>query len=109
MLNRLGIRSQFDAISDGHSVERQKPAPGLFLHAAGQLNLPPAECVVVEDAAAGIEAAKAGGFRSIGLGPSERVGDAEAVFPSLSEVRLEDLLKALSATDSIRDDQKEKR
>ncbi|HEX6270566.1 MAG TPA: HAD-IA family hydrolase, partial [Anaerolineales bacterium] len=85
----------FDAVSDGHSVERQKPAPDLFLHAAQQLDLPPAECVVVEDAAAGVEAAKAGGFRSIGLGPPERVGQADAVFPSLSGVRLRDLLAAL--------------
>jgi beta-phosphoglucomutase-like phosphatase (HAD superfamily) len=98
VLDRLGIRSLFDAVADGHSVERPKPAPDLFLHAARQLGLPPAECVVVEDAAAGIEAAKAGGFRSIGLGPRQRVGEAEAVFPSLSGVRLADLLNALSTT-----------
>lgn len=97
VIERLGIRDLFDAISDGFSVERQKPAPDLFLHAAGQLGLSSAECVVVEDAAAGIEAAIAGGFRSVGLGPSERVGKAEAVFPSLTGVRLEDLLTALRA------------
>jgi beta-phosphoglucomutase-like phosphatase (HAD superfamily) len=51
--------------------------------------------VVVEDAAAGIEAARAGGFRSVGLGPRERVGAAEAVFPSLASVRLHDLLESL--------------
>jgi len=95
VIERLGIRSLFDAISDGHSVERQKPAPDLFLHAAQQLNLSPAECVVVEDAAAGIEAAMAGGFRSVGLGPRERVGKAEAVFPSLEGVGLADLLNAI--------------
>ena len=109
VLDRLGIRSLFNAISDGYSVERQKPAPDLFLHAARQLNLPPAECVVVEDAAAGIEAAKAGGFRSIGLGPPERVGDAEAVFPNLSEVRLADLLRALGKTHIAQDNREEKR
>ena len=97
VIDRLGIRSLFDAISDGYSVERQKPAPDLFLHAAAQLGLPPRECVVVEDAAAGIEAAKAGSFRSVGLGPRERVGDADAIFPSLAGVRLADLLRALSA------------
>jgi beta-phosphoglucomutase len=94
VLDRLGIRSLFEAISDGHSVERQKPAPDLFLHAASQLNLSPAECVVVEDAAAGIQAAKAGGFRSIGLGPRERVGAADASFPSLEGLHLADLLHA---------------
>jgi len=108
VLDRLGIRSLFNAISDGYSVERQKPAPDLFLHAARQLNLPPAECVVVEDAAAGIEAAKAGGFHSIGLGPPERVGDAVAVFPNLSQVRLADLLRALGKTHIAQDNREEK-
>ena len=95
VLDRLGIRSLFDAIADGHSVERQKPAPDLFLHAAGQLGLAPDDCVVVEDAAAGIEAANAGGFHSIGLGPWERVAKAEAVFPSLSGLHLEGIFTAL--------------
>ena len=95
VIDRLGIQSLFDAVSDGHSVERQKPAPDLFLHAAAQLGLPPPECVVVEDAAAGIEAARAGGFRSIGLGPRERVGSADVVLPSLAGVRLSDLLEAI--------------
>jgi beta-phosphoglucomutase len=96
VLDRLGIRSLFDAISDGHSVERQKPAPDLFLHAAGQLGLGPEDCVVVEDAAAGIEAANAGGFHSIGLGPWERVAKADAIFPSLSGLHLGDIFTALS-------------
>ncbi|MDW8326191.1 MAG: beta-phosphoglucomutase [Anaerolineales bacterium] len=98
VIERLGIAALFDAISDGYSVERAKPAPDLFLHAAEQLGLPPNECVVVEDAAAGIEAARAGGFRSVGLGPRERVGAADAVFPSLEGVRLADLLRALGET-----------
>lgn len=97
VIERLGIRSLFDAISDGHSVEHQKPAPDLFLHAAKQLNLSPAECIVVEDAAAGIEAAHAGGFWSVGLGPPERVGKADAIFPGLSGVHLTDLLKVFEA------------
>ena len=98
VIERLGIRSLFDAISDGHSVERQKPAPDLFLHAAQQLGLSPAECIVVEDAAAGIEAARAGGFWSVGLGPNERVGKADGIFPSLSGVHLSDLLKVFDTT-----------
>ncbi len=96
VIDRLGIRSLFDVVSDGHSVERPKPAPDLFLHAAAQLGLPPPECVVVEDAAAGIEAARAGGFLSVGLGPRERVGRADAVFPNFAGVRLADLLRALA-------------
>jgi beta-phosphoglucomutase len=95
VIDRLGIHSLLDAISDGYSVERQKPAPDLFLHAAKQLGLPPAECAVVEDAAAGVEAALAGGFRTIGIGPRERVSQAELVLPSLERQRLRKILKAL--------------
>lgn len=95
VLHRLGLGHLLDAISDGYSVEKQKPAPDLFLHAAAQLGLPSAECVVVEDAAAGIEAARTGGFRTVGLGPPERVGKAEVIFPSLAGVTLVDLLTAL--------------
>ena len=95
VIERLGIGPLFDAISDGYSVERQKPAPDLFLHAAAQLGLTPAQCVVVEDAAAGIEAAKAGGFFTVGLGPGERLVYADVVFPNLRGVHLFDLLNAL--------------
>jgi beta-phosphoglucomutase len=92
VIQRLGIESLLDAISDGGSVERQKPAPDLFLHAAAQLSLSPTECVVVEDAAAGIDAGKSAGMRTIGLGPFERVGHADLLLPNLSGVRLGDLL-----------------
>lgn len=97
VIDRLHVRRLLDAVSNGYSVERQKPAPDLFLHAAQQLGLPPGECVVVEDAAAGIEAARAGGFRSVGIGPVERVGAADAVFPSLADLHLADILRALGA------------
>lgn len=92
VIERLGIAPLLDAISDGYSVTRQKPAPDLFLHAAGQFGLSPNECVVVEDAAAGIEAALAGGFWTIGLGPVERVRGAHLILPSLENVRLAELL-----------------
>ncbi len=98
VIDRLGIGRLLDAVADGRSVERQKPAPDLFLHAAALLGLAPAACVVVEDAAAGIEAARAGGLHTVGLGPPERVGAAEVVLPSLAGVRLEDLLRALEAS-----------
>jgi beta-phosphoglucomutase len=98
VVDRLGLRPLLDAIADGNSVVNQKPAPDLFLHAAAALGLPPAQCVVVEDAAAGIQAAQAGGFRSVGLGPPERVGAADLILPDLSNVPLSDLLASLSQT-----------
>lgn len=95
VVERLEIVSLLDSISDGHSVERQKPAPDLFLHAAAQLGFAPKNCAVVEDAAAGIKAAIAGGFHTVGLGPMERVGAADVVYPSLADVRLEDILREI--------------
>ncbi len=88
VLERLGILELFDAIADGFSVERQKPEPDLFLFAAIELKLQPSECIVVEDAAAGIEAALRGGFHAVGIGPRGRVGEAEKVFSSLEGVKL---------------------
>ena len=95
VVERLGICPLLDAISDGNSVTQQKPAPDLFLHAAAQLGLAPEECVVVEDAAAGVQAALAGGFHTIGVGPVERVGSAELVLPSLAHQHLQSILQAL--------------
>jgi len=97
VIERLGIADLFDAISDGASVERTKPAPDLFLHAAAQLGVAPASCAVFEDAEAGILAAQAAGMRTVGLGPPARVGMADVVFASLADVRLADLLSALTA------------
>jgi beta-phosphoglucomutase len=95
VIQRLGIADLLNAVSHGGSVTKQKPAPDLFLHAASQLGLQPQECVVVEDAAAGIEAGLAGGFHTLGLGPRERVGNAEAVMDSLNGVRLQTILNLL--------------
>lgn len=97
VIRRLKIDWLFDTVSDGYSVEHQKPAPDLFLHAANQLGLPPEWCLVFEDAEAGIEAARAGCFRSVGLGPKERVGKAEVVFPNLENVHLRDILNLLDS------------
>ena len=96
VIERLGITDRVHAISDGYSVERHKPAPDLFLHAAAQLGLPPARCLVVEDAAAGVEAALAAGMWTLGLGPVERVGAAHIVLPSLEGVRWADVLAQLA-------------
>lgn len=68
ILDRLGLGDYFDAISDGNNITHSKPDPEVFLKAAEFLGLAPADCLVVEDALAGIDAAVAGGFRSAGLG-----------------------------------------
>ena len=97
VIERLGLRPFFDAIVDGLMVTRSKPAPDLFLRAAKELSKSPDECVVVEDASAGIEAGKAAGMLTIGLGPFERVGAADLVLPDLSHARLSEILPRLQA------------
>lgn len=96
VIQRLGIGDRVDTISDGYSVERSKPAPDLFLHAAAQLGIAPEHCVVVEDATSGVEAALAAGMWAVGLGPADRVGAAHVVLPSLEGVHWSDLLAKLS-------------
>jgi kojibiose phosphorylase len=96
VIQRLGIADRVDTISDGYSVTHSKPAPDLFLHAAAQLGLAPAQCVVVEDASSGVEAALAAGMWAVGLGPVERVGSAHVVLPNLEGVHWPHLLDKLS-------------
>lgn len=67
MLEAVGIADLIDAVVSAEDVIRGKPEPDVFLAAAERLRVPPARCVVVEDAAAGIEAARRGGMASIGV------------------------------------------
>ncbi len=68
----LGIKKRLSALADGRSVKRQKPAPDLFRYAAARFNCLPHECLVVEDAEAGIEAALVAGMPCLAVGPQER-------------------------------------
>jgi beta-phosphoglucomutase len=97
---RLGIGPWIDALADGNSVVRTKPEPDLFVYAAGLLATPVAECVVVEDAEAGVEAGNTAGMRTVGLGPFARVGKATAVFPSLDGVTLAAITQRLGSATS---------
>jgi beta-phosphoglucomutase len=88
VLERLQIDQWLDTVVDGNAPGRSKPAPDLFLLAAERLGVEPAECLVVEDAEAGIAAGKAAGMRTLGLGPPERVGMADVQLPDLQGVTL---------------------
>jgi len=104
VVERLGLSGEVDALADGHCAQRTKPAPDLFLAAADMLAVPPHECLVVEDAAAGITAALLAGMWAVGLGPVERVGHAHAVFPSLEGIGWERIARALADSPSARPD-----
>lgn len=91
ILERLGLKDYFDAVSDGTNISRSKPDPEVFLKAAEFLHMEPSACLVVEDAKAGVEAARAGGFDSAGLGEaaeSEAVTHAMHSFSDLIGIAL---------------------
>ena len=71
ILEKLGITPLFTAIIDGNNVVNGKPHPEVFLKGAQALGLEPSECVVFEDSIAGVQAAKAGGMSSVGIGDAE--------------------------------------
>lgn len=72
IIRRTELASYFDAVADGNDITRSKPDPEVFLKAAEKLGAAPGECAVVEDAASGIKAAKAGNMTAFALG-----GDAQ--------------------------------
>ncbi len=84
ILELTGLAPFFDAVSDGTNITRSKPDPEVFLKAAQFLELAPESCFVVEDAVAGIDAARAGGFTSIGIGDAAEYAYTEIPVRSLS-------------------------
>ena len=85
ILKLIEIEEYFDAIVDGSMVENLKPSPEVFLKAASILGLDPSECLVFEDAASGIQAAKAGGFLAIGIGNENIKHLADRYYNDLTE------------------------
>ena len=69
ILEKTGLLPYIDKVSCGLDITKSKPDPEVFLVAAKKLGLPAEECLVVEDAAAGIQAAKAAGMKSLAVGP----------------------------------------
>jgi beta-phosphoglucomutase len=92
VLERLDIMSYLDGIADGNSVVNSKPAPDLFIYAAGLVQVPTPACLGVEDADAGIEAIKTAGMQALGIGPQERFHRADKVLPTLANMHLADML-----------------
>ena len=89
ILKLLKIDHFFDVVIDGNGVEHPKPHPEVFLNGAKALSLAPAECIVFEDAASGITAAKAGGFIAIAVGNPNIADKADTYFNDLTEFSLE--------------------
>jgi beta-phosphoglucomutase len=89
ILRNIKLAGSFDAIIDGTKVSKAKPDPEVFLLGAQELGLKPEECVVFEDAEAGIEAAKRGGMKAIGIGSPEILKKADRIIPGFMDVTID--------------------
>jgi beta-phosphoglucomutase len=88
ILNKINLAGLFDAIVDGNHVSKAKPDPEVFLKGAEALGVKPSECVVFEDAIAGVEAAVNGGMKVVGIGSPEVLGKADMVVSGLDKMSL---------------------
>lgn len=96
ILEKVNLIREFDAIVDGTVVSASKPDPEVFVTGAHLLNLEPSECIVFEDAVAGVQAAVAGGMKVVGVGEADVLHEADIILPNLDGVDLqEDIIKKL--------------
>ena len=86
VLERIGLSNFFDAVSDGNGLKASKPDPEVFLKAAEMIGLKPKECLVVEDAESGIDAAKNGGFTAVGISFAEKYQRTDYPIQKLSDI-----------------------
>jgi len=91
ILAKVGISHLFDVVIDGNKVSLPKPDPEVFLKGAEELHIAPRNCVVFEDAIAGIEAAKNGGMLAVGIGSATTLGAADIVVSGLDQMTIEKL------------------
>ena len=89
ILEKVGLLSYFDVIVDGNNVTKAKPDPEVFLIASSSLGVEPTNCVVFEDAVAGIQAANAAGMISVGIGDSKTLSEADYNFKDFREISIE--------------------
>ena len=86
ILERVGLTDAFDAISDGTNITRSKPDPEVFLKAAEFLGENPEDCLVVEDADAGIEAGTAAGMKTAAIGDAAKSGRSTYILQTFSDL-----------------------
>jgi len=92
ILERIDMLSYFETIVDGNRVTKGKPDPQVFLMGAEDLKVLPKDCVVFEDAVAGVQSAKAAGMLAVGIGESSVLTEADIVVPGFANFHLADLL-----------------
>lgn len=95
ILERLGLLDVFDEIIDGTKTTKAKPDPEVFVLGAQALGFACEDCIVFEDAVAGIEAAHSGGMQAVGIGSKERLPEADFNIPGFLGVTIEEIEEAL--------------
>ena len=95
ILERIGMADEFEAVVDGNMISRSKPHPEVFLKGAEALEIPPADCVVFEDAQAGVDAARAAGMKVVGVGPAALEG-ADIMLPDLTVTDASGIIAAVN-------------
>jgi len=96
ILNKLSLTPLFDALIDGNVVTVSKPNPEVFLKGAEALHLAPENCIVFEDAIAGIEAAHIGNMKVVGIGEANVLDKADAVYENLDGISMSNILEKIS-------------
>lgn len=99
VLERLDLRGLFDAVVDGDAVTLAKPDPEVFVEAARRLKVAPQRCVVIEDAPAGVFAARQAGMVCVGVGDPTDLATADIVVASVAQLQpdqLADLIDKVS-------------
>lgn len=91
LLERLGITHLFDYVVNPAEIAHGKPAPDIFLKAAGELGVDPRFCAGIEDAVAGIRSIKAAGMIAVGIGDQDELSEADIVYPDCSVVDLHEI------------------
>jgi beta-phosphoglucomutase len=91
ILDKIEIAQKFDAVIDGNKVSKAKPDPEVFLKGAYELGIDPHDCLVFEDAQAGIDSARNGGMHIIGIGQPENLKNAEFVIPGFATLNMDQL------------------
>jgi beta-phosphoglucomutase len=97
VLQKTGLLDYMDAVADGSTVSRSKPAPDIFVWVAGALKVRPNRAIAFEDSGAGVEAARTAGMFVVGVGEGQLTSDAHFSVPSLREVALADLISRYQA------------
>jgi len=86
ILKQLELDTIFDAVSDGNDISHSKPNPEVYMHTCTKLDLIPSNCLVIEDAMVGIDAANNGGFISVAIGDARKHSNARYKINKLSDI-----------------------